>query len=101
MDPQSNKIIDLTLTNVGSVINSVVMEKNAFIELLERMEKTYGFKIRSVTTDRHIKIRAFLEEILLNIIQQFDVWHVSKKIKKKLSRKLAKCKNWPNAPNLL
>ena len=38
MDLQSNKIIDFTLTNVGSVANSVVMEKMGFVELLERME---------------------------------------------------------------
>ena len=48
MDPQSNKIIDFILTNVGSVANSVVMEKIGFVELLERMEKTYDFKIQSV-----------------------------------------------------
>ena len=41
MDPQSNKI-DFTLTNVGSVANSVVMKKIKFFELLERMEKTHG-----------------------------------------------------------
>ena len=63
MGPQSNKIIDLTLTNLGNVTNSVVMEKIGFVELLERMEKTCGFKIRSVTTDRQIQIRAFLEKV--------------------------------------
>ena len=73
MDPLSNKIIDFTLTNVGSVANSVVMEKIGFVELLERMEKTYGFKIQSVTTDRHMQIRAFLEEVRPDIIHQFDV----------------------------
>ena len=55
------------------------------------MEKTYGFKIRSVTMDRHIQIRAFLEKVCPDIIHQFDVWHVSKSIKKELSRKLVKC----------
>ena len=54
MDSHSNEIIDFKLTNVGGVANSAVMEKLVFAELLERMEKTYGFKIRSLTTDRHI-----------------------------------------------
>ena len=76
------------------------MEKIGFVELLERMEKMYGFKIRSVTTDRHIQICAFLEKVRPDIIHQFDVWHVSKSIKKKLSRKLAKCEKlaeWSNS----
>ena len=56
MYQQSNKIIDFTLTNVYSVANSAVIEKIGFAELLEQMEKTYGSKIRSKTTDRHIQI---------------------------------------------
>ena len=91
MDPQSNKFIDLTLTNVGSVTNSVMIEKNGFVKQPERIERTYGFKIRSVTTDHHIQMRAFLEKVRPDIIHQFDVWHVSKNIKKKLSHGLAKC----------
>ena len=91
-DSQSNKIIDFALTNVGNLANFVVMEKIGFVELLQRMEKAYGFKIRTVTTDRHIQIQTFLEKVYLDIIHQFDVWHVSKSIKKKLSPKLAKCK---------
>ena len=67
------------------------MEKIGFVELLERMEKTYGFKIRSVTTDCHLQIRTFLEKVRPDLIHQFDIWHVNKSIKKKLSQKLAKC----------
>ena len=63
------------------------MEKFGFPELLERMENTYGFKIRSVNTDRHIQIQAFHEKVRPDIIHQFDIWHVSKSINKKLSRK--------------
>ena len=62
------------------------MEKFGFPELLERMENTYGFKIRSVNTDRHIQIQAFHEKVRPDIIHQFDIWHVSKSIKKKLSQ---------------
>ena len=64
MDPQSNKIIDFTLTNAGSVANSVVTEEIGFVELLERMEKMYGFKAHSVTMNRHIQIQAFLEKYI-------------------------------------
>ena len=56
MYQQSNKIIDFTLTNVYSVANSAVIEKIGFAELLEQMEKMYGSKMRSKTTDRHIQI---------------------------------------------
>ena len=66
------------------------MEKTGFVELLERVEQTYGFKIRSMTTDYHILIRAFLEKVRPGIIHQFNFWHVSISIKKKLSQKSAK-----------
>ena len=70
MGPQSNEAIDFALTNVGSVTNFVVMEKIGFVVLLERMEKTYGFKIRSVTTYSRLKIRTFLEKVHPDIIHQ-------------------------------
>ena len=66
------------------------MEKTGFVDLLERVEQMHGFKIRSVTTDYHILIRAFLEKVRPGIIHQFNFWHVSKSIKKKLSQKSAK-----------
>ena len=49
-----------------------------------------GFKRRSMTTDYHILIRAFLEKVRPGIIHQFNFWHVSISIKKKLSQKSAK-----------
>ena len=45
-----------------------------------------------MTADCQIQRQAFLEKVHPDIIHQFDVWHVSKSIKKKLSQKLAKCK---------
>ena len=86
MYQQSNKIIDFTLTNVYSVANSAVIEKIGFAELLEQIEKTYGSKIRSKTTDRHIQIWAFLEKVLPVIPD-------------KLPRKLAKLAEYPNSIN--
>ena len=86
MYQQSNKIIDFTLTNVYSVANSAVIEKIGFAELLEQMEKTYGSKIRSKTTDRHIQILAFLEKVL-------------PVIPNKLPRNLAKLAEYPKSIN--
>ena len=77
MYPQSNKIIDFTLTNIYSGTNSALIEKIRFFKLLGQMEKTYGSKIQSETTDCYIQIRTFLENALAVL-------------REKLSRKLAK-----------
>ena len=54
------------------------------------MEKTYGFKTWSVTTDRHVQIRVFFEKVRPKIVHQLDVWHAIKSIKKKKIEKLAR-----------
>ena len=49
IQPQSNKVIDFTLTNIYSGTTSAVTEKIGFAILLGQMEKTYGSKIWSET----------------------------------------------------
>ena len=93
MDPKSNQIIDFILINVGTVANSVVMEKIGFVNLLQRMEKEHNLTIRSITTDRHRQIRCYLEKHRPDIVHQFDIWHVHKSIKKKIRPKLEKCED--------
>ena len=96
IDPETNKVIDFVLINVSQASSSVVMEKMGFVELLERIEN-FGLNIRSITTDRHIQIRAYLSKNRKDIIHQFDIWHVSKSVKKKLVKKAKGCdalNNW-------
>ena len=40
-----------------------------------------------MTTDRHVQIRHYMRKERPDILHQFDIWHVSKSIKKKLSEK--------------
>ena len=86
MDPQTDKIIDFALIHVGQCTNSSTMEKFGFIQLLDGIEKE-GINIGTISTDRHVQVRAYLKKVRPDIRHQFDVWHVSKNIKKKLSKK--------------
>ena len=86
MDPHTDKIIDFALIHVGQCTNSSTMEKFGFIQLLNGIEKE-GINIGTISTDRHVQIRAYLKKVRPDIRHQFDVWHMSKNIKKKLSKK--------------
>ena len=43
-----------------------------------------GVKVKSLVTDRHQGVSKYLREEKTNIVHQFDIWHFSKNIKKKL-----------------
>ena len=58
---------------------------------MHRIDRRGGLKIESLTTDRHIQIRAYMKNQRDDIKHQFDIWHVGKNVKKKLV-KLAKKK---------
>ena len=93
MNGQCNEILDCHVVHVGQVANSSRMEKEGLVKLLNRLDGE-GLKIRSLSTDRHIQIRKYMREERNDIKHQFDVWHVSKSIKKKLvkvSRKNDTC----------
>ena len=46
-----------------------------------------GFIIEVLTTDRHVQIRSIMSKEYSQIQHQFDVWHLCKSIKKKLTTK--------------
>ena len=66
------------------------MEKYGLKYLLHDLAAK-GLNIDTLTTDQHIQIRAFLRNEWPNICHQFDIWHRSKNMRKKLE-KLAKKK---------
>ena len=86
MDPLTDKIVDFALIHVSQCTSSSTMEKFGFVQLLNEIE-TKGVSISKITTDRHIQIRAYLKHVRPDIRHSFDVWHVSKNIKKKLTKK--------------
>lgn len=90
-----DKIIHAVQIEVGeteAVRTSVQMEKEGLIRSLAFL-KQCDIKVRSLTTDRHPGIKKHMREKEPNIAHHFDVWHVAKGIKKKLtaSTKAAGC----------
>ncbi|KAM7303197.1 uncharacterized protein ISCGN_013178 [Ixodes scapularis] len=85
--PQINKILHCEQVQVGEceeVRASVQMEKQGLIRCLEFL-KTKDIKVRSLTTDRHRSIAKHMREVEPEVLHYFDVWHVSKSIKKAIT----------------
>lgn len=80
MDCVTEKIIHFEVVQRSSV----AMEKYGFTTVMDRMISD-GVHIGIVASDRHVGIRKKLCEDYSEIIQQFDVWHYAKSIKKKLT----------------
>lgn len=98
MDPTRDEVVAFEVVHVSEAGNSNRMEKHGMVKVLERLEWD-GVEIRSLTTDRHKQVRKYLRTEKEDIVHQFDVWHVSKNIKKKLAllAKKKTCKellNW-------
>lgn len=75
----SNQIVNFNVTHVSQVANSNALEKYGFLHALQEIESEVP--VTSITTDRHIQIRAYLKG-REDIKHQFDIWHVAKSIKK-------------------
>ncbi|KAJ8048791.1 THAP domain-containing protein 1 [Holothuria leucospilota] len=86
MTMDSEEIIDFELVQVSQAKSSVHMEKVAFETCLKRITES-GFKPAVVATDRHVSIRKLLKDDYSDIDHQFDVWHLTKSIAKKLTNK--------------
>lgn len=89
MDESSGKIIDFSLVHVGEVSSSNAMENEGCQRSLNNV-LSKKIKVRSLTTDRHTQITAELRKKYPSIIHQYDVWHLSKWVTKKLSKKAKK-----------
>ena len=90
MNETNNEIIDFFISHVRNAGNSQNMEKYGLKYLLDDLAAK-GLNIDTLTTEQHIQIRAFLRKEWPNICHQFDIWHRSKNMRKKLE-KLAKKK---------
>ena len=83
MNIDGNEIIDFRVVHKGQVANSSLMEKEGLKIVLARLQDSGVIK-KSLATDRHKQIRKYMREEHQEIKHQFDVWHVTKSIKKKL-----------------
>ena len=59
------------------------MELDGLKHTLRRLDDS-GINIASLTTDRLKQVRKYMREERKDVTHQFDIWHVSKNIKKKL-----------------
>ena len=84
MNTATNEVLDCYVVHVSTAGNSSRMEKLGLSKLLDKMKNRYTLSINSLTTDRHIQIRAFMKNEHLQIKHQVDIWHVGENIKKKL-----------------
>ncbi|XP_064470777.1 uncharacterized protein LOC135385407 [Ornithodoros turicata] len=84
---QLNKILHTEQVQVGEtddVKSSVLMEKQGLIQGLKAI-RDKGVIIKSLTTDRHPAIKKHMATQEPSIQHYFDVWYISKGIKKKLA----------------
>ena len=89
MNSQSGEILDFHVVHVAKAGNSAKMELAGLKFLLQSMEER-NLTINLLTTDRHRQVRSYMKKEKPDINHQFDIWHVSKNIKKKL---VAEAKN--------
>ena len=63
------------------------MEKEGFIRVLRRIQSN-SVKVDIVATDRHVQIRKLLrvDPEFNHIKHEFDPWHISKSLVKKLNK---------------
>jgi len=91
---ESKKIIALEVGMKGQVKSSGQMEVNACERLIKYLVSV-GLNIRVFATDRSTTIRTMMAAVFPWIRHQFDIWHFSKGIKKRMfkSFKLVSCPN--------
>ena len=81
----TGEILHFHVLQVTEASSSVAMEKEGFKRCLDDLLHL-GFQFSSIATDRHLGIAALCHTAYPLINHQFDVWHVSKGIVKKLTK---------------
>jgi ribonuclease HI len=89
MEENSSKILDFEVVQVTEVSSSNAMEAEGCNRVLKNL-KTKGVKVRCLTTDRHTTVTAEMRKKHSEITHQYDVWHLSKWVVKKLTKKSKK-----------
>ncbi|CAN7999187.1 unnamed protein product [Ixodes pacificus] len=82
--PHVNKIVHFEQVQCEAVPNSGSMEKEGLIRSLA-FTREKELTVRSLATDRHRSIAKHMREKEPAILHFFDVWHVSKSVKKSLN----------------
>ena len=97
MDCRNNKVVDTIVIQKGQY--SGELEKQACQELLNILIIEDGLKISKFVNDRHQGIGKMMREQYPSIYHAYDVWHMAKSLRKKLtkiSKKNPKIGLWNN-----
>ena len=86
MDNDSGKVAAFSLVQVSEVTSSNAMEKEGFERCLKSLQDA-NVCIACIATDRHVSISSTMDKNHSEIKHQYDVWHFSKSIVKKLTNK--------------
>ena len=86
MDDDSGKVVAFSVVQVSEVTSSNAMEKEGFQRCIKSLEDD-RVQIDRIATDRHVSISSFMNKERSQINHQYDVWHLSKWVVKKLTSK--------------
>ena len=89
IDQHSDKIVDFQIVQVTEVTSSNAMEREGFKRCMEKIQGN-GAQVKVVATDRHVSIKSDMKKNYPNVDHQFDVWHLTKSVTKKLTEKAQK-----------
>ena len=92
MNSDDGKIVSFNVVQVTEVSSSNAMEKEGFVRCLDSLEDD-DIEVSMITTDRHTGITSTMQKDYSHIVHQYDVWHLSKSIIKKLNKKAKLKKN--------
>ena len=81
----SGKIVTFNVVQSTEISSSNAMEKEAFERCLSEVKEQVPVKRK--TTDRHVSIASTMKKKHPHIDHQYDVWHLSKSVTKKLTKK--------------
>lgn len=84
LDAQSEKVVDFKVISCTQVSSSNTMEIKGFKDSLRTIEEN-GVKVHTVSTDRHPQIVKEMRVRHPVKHHEFDPWHVTKGVSKKLS----------------
>ena len=86
LDEKSGKVIEFSVVQVTEVTSSNAMEYEGCKRTLNALLQD-NIPVRCLTTDRHTTVIARMRSEYPNIKHQYDVWHLSKWVTKKLTKK--------------
>lgn len=86
LDIETQRVCMFVIVKVSETGSSSKMEVVGFRRCMNFL-LDQGFEIAVLATDRHVQIRSIMGKEYSNTEHQFDVWHLTKSIKKKLVQK--------------